>query len=75
MNIPLFRIYWDDDDVRSVTKIIQQGSDWASGPKIDEFEKTISGLKQNLEKLKKKLKENMKKFGKDMSKWPLDKAA
>ena len=42
MNIPLFRIYWDDDDVRSVTKIIQQGSDWASGPKIDEFEKKIS---------------------------------
>jgi perosamine synthetase len=42
VNIPLFRIYWDDDDVRSVTKVIRQGSDWASGPLTDEFENKIS---------------------------------
>jgi hypothetical protein len=38
--------------------------------KIEEFEKTISQLAQNVASLKKKLLENKEKFGPDMSKWP-----
>ena len=43
--------------------------------KIDEFEKTILQLKDNLAKFKKKLLENMKKFGPDTSKWPQEKSS
>jgi perosamine synthetase len=42
VNIPLFRIFWDEDDVRYVTKTIQKGSYWAVGPMIEEFEKSIA---------------------------------
>jgi len=42
MNVPLFKIFWDDEDVRSVTAAIQKGAYWAIGPMIDEFEKRIA---------------------------------
>ncbi len=38
--------------------------------KVDEFEKTVTGLLGNVKKFKKKLLENKKKFGPDTSKWP-----
>ncbi len=38
---PLFDIYWDDEDVNSVTKIIKRGSYWATGPEIREFENKL----------------------------------
>lgn len=40
--IPLFRIYWDDDDVLMVKDTIQRGMSWAIGPNIEQFEQMIS---------------------------------
>ncbi|MBN3033805.1 MAG: hypothetical protein JW873_06900 [Candidatus Saganbacteria bacterium] len=37
---------------------------------IEDFEKTIQGLGQNVADLKKKLLENRDKYGADMTKWP-----
>lgn len=42
MNIPLFKIFWDEDDVQYVTNAIRRGSDWAIGPMIEVFEKKIA---------------------------------
>jgi len=36
--IPLFKIYWDEEDIKMVNKTIQRGMFWAIGPNIDEFE-------------------------------------
>jgi perosamine synthetase len=40
--IPLFKIYWDDECVREVSEVIRSGMNWATGPKVEEFEKAIS---------------------------------
>ena len=40
--IPLFKIYWDEGDVRAVKSAIEKGMYWAVGPNIEEFEKEIS---------------------------------
>jgi len=40
--IPLFKSYWDEDDIESVTKIIKRGTHWAAGPEIEKFEKKIA---------------------------------
>jgi len=40
--IPLFKIYWDNDDVKSVTGAIKKGMYWAVGPNIEKFEKRIA---------------------------------
>lgn len=40
--IPLFKIYYDDEDTESVVKVIKRGSFWASGPEIQEFEEEIA---------------------------------
>jgi len=40
--IPLFRMYWDEDDIRLVNEAIRSGMQWAAGPKIAEFEQGIS---------------------------------
>lgn len=39
--IPLYKVDWDRDDVRSVTTVIKRGMDWAIGPEIEEFEKLL----------------------------------
>jgi len=39
--IPLYKIYADDEDVISITKIIRRGTNWAIGPEIEEFENAI----------------------------------
>lgn len=36
--IPLFKIYWDEEDVRSIEKVIRSGMYWAEGSSIEEFE-------------------------------------
>lgn len=41
-NIPLFKIYWDENDVKAVAKVIRSGAYWATGPQIEEFEKKIA---------------------------------
>ena len=39
--IPLYKVDWDKEDVRSVTNVIKRGMDWAIGPEIEEFEKEL----------------------------------
>ena len=40
--IPLFKIYWDEEDIKGVTNIIKRCSYWATGPEIQAFEEKIS---------------------------------
>jgi perosamine synthetase len=40
--IPLFRSYWEEDDVESVTKVIRRGTHWAAGPEIEQLERGIA---------------------------------
>ena len=40
--IPLFKIYWDKDDVDAVTKALQRGMEWAIGPEIAQFEQGLA---------------------------------
>jgi perosamine synthetase len=40
--IPLFKIYWDKDDISAVKKIIRRGMFWAGGPEIAEFEAKLA---------------------------------
>jgi len=42
MKIPLFKIYWDEDDVQAVDEVIKSGMYWTTGPKSKEFEKLIA---------------------------------
>jgi dTDP-4-amino-4,6-dideoxygalactose transaminase len=40
--IPLFNIYWDEEDISSVNKVIKRGNYWATGPEIEQLEKIIA---------------------------------
>jgi len=40
--IPLFKMYWDDEDVKQVSDSIKTGMTWAMGPQIQQFEKMIA---------------------------------
>jgi len=40
--IPLFKMYWDEEDVTEVTAAIRSGMSWALGPQIPAFEKMIA---------------------------------
>ncbi len=40
--IPLFKIYSDDEDVAQVAEVIRSGMNWATGPKVAEFESMIT---------------------------------
>jgi len=40
--IPLFKMYWDDEDVAQVNAAIKTGMNWALGPQIPAFEKKIA---------------------------------
>lgn len=42
MKIPLFKIYWDEDDVRAVNEVIRSGMYWTTGSKGKEFERMIA---------------------------------
>lgn len=39
--IPLFKIYWDDDDVNRITGAIKAGMNWATGANVQEFERLL----------------------------------
>ncbi len=41
INVPLFKIYNDEDDVKAVTDVIRSGMQWCIGPQIELFEKAI----------------------------------
>lgn len=40
--IPLYKVYWDYDDVDGVTRVIKRGSYWTTGEEIREFEDIVS---------------------------------
>ena len=40
--IPLYKVYWDNDDVDGVTRVIRRGSYWTTGEEIREFEDIVS---------------------------------
>jgi perosamine synthetase len=40
--IPLFKMYWDEEDVAEVNVAIRSGMSWALGPQIPAFEKMIA---------------------------------
>lgn len=40
--IPLFKIYWDKNDVKAVSDVIKSGRNWAIGPEVGEFEKKLA---------------------------------
>lgn len=40
--IPLFKIYWDEQDIEKVTSVIKKGMYWATGPDVKEFEKKMA---------------------------------
>ncbi len=40
--IPLFKIFWDENDVKSVDGVIRQGMSWAAGPAVAEFESKLA---------------------------------
>lgn len=40
--IPLFKIYWDEEDVEAVTEAIKTGMNWAVGPNVVNFEALIA---------------------------------
>jgi perosamine synthetase len=40
--IPLYKVDWDKEDVRTVTNVIRRGMDWAIGPEIEEFEQSLA---------------------------------
>lgn len=40
--IPLFKIYWDEQDVEIVKEAIQRGMLWAIGPNIEKFENMLA---------------------------------
>jgi perosamine synthetase len=40
--IPLYKIYFDDDDVNAVSSVIRRGMNWTGGPSVPAFEKEIA---------------------------------
>jgi perosamine synthetase len=40
--IPLFKIYWDEEDIKAVTEAIKRGMNWAVGSNIEKFEDMIA---------------------------------
>ena len=42
MKIPLFRICWDEADIKAVDNVMRRGMNWSCGPEIEEFEKSIA---------------------------------
>jgi len=41
-DIPLFKSYWEEDDIESVVSVIRRGTYWAIGPEIEELERKIA---------------------------------
>ena len=42
MKIPLFKIFYNKDDIESVANVIKKGAFWSSGKEIEEFESLIA---------------------------------
>lgn len=44
--IPLYKIYWDDDDVEAVSRVIRRGMYWTGGPSVANFENEVASISQ-----------------------------
>ncbi len=42
MNIPLFKIYRDAEDVKAVSRVVRDSQYWTEGPCVQEFEKKLA---------------------------------
>jgi len=42
MDIPLFEIYWDEEDLKAIKDVISSGKYWSCGDIIEEFEEKIA---------------------------------
>ena len=42
--IPLFKSYWEEDDIDSISNVIRRGTYWAAGPEIERFEEILNRL-------------------------------
>jgi perosamine synthetase len=42
--IPLFKMYWDSNDITAVTKVIKRGGYWTMGPEIQTLEDTLANF-------------------------------
>jgi perosamine synthetase len=40
--IPLFKMYWDSNDVAAVTNVIKRGTFWTMGPEVEQLEARIA---------------------------------
>lgn len=40
--IPLFRIYWEEDDLKAVDGVLRMGEKWAIGDGVEHFEKELA---------------------------------
>jgi len=41
--IPLFKMYWDQDDVDTVNEVLRSGMNWAVGSDVTQFERELAG--------------------------------
>jgi perosamine synthetase len=44
--MPLFKTYWEEDDIEAVASVIKRGMYWADGPEIALFEKLMEKYKE-----------------------------
>ena len=40
--IPLFKIYWDEEDIAEISKTLRRGTSWAIGSEVTQFEEKLS---------------------------------
>jgi len=41
-DIPLFKMYWDENDIETVNAVLRSGMNWAVGSKVTQFETNIA---------------------------------
>ncbi|MFX1369443.1 MAG: DegT/DnrJ/EryC1/StrS family aminotransferase, partial [Promethearchaeota archaeon] len=39
--IPLYKIYWDEEDIKAVSEVVRRGMYWTGGPSVASFEKEV----------------------------------
>lgn len=42
IKVPLFKIFWDKQDVKAVSDVVRSGTYWTTGPRIKQFEDELS---------------------------------
>lgn len=44
INLPLFRVRWQEADTEAVNKVLRRGTAWAAGPEIEDFERSLAAF-------------------------------